>query len=351
MTLEPIAKDQSSVLDNLVELYAHDFSEHVPLDLKPDGRFGVSLGDGWWTRDDHFPFFVRWDGKLSGFALVRRGSRITNAADVMDVAEFFVVRGARGRRVGTQAAHALFEAFPGQWEVRVRRTNGLALKFWSRAMQSWLAQPVTRAPFSSEGVEWDVLSGSLTRQLVGLETPPVGRSDGRVQETNRPARAGRGAIRHDGACASGRGKARRFVSPRAARDWHWRCSVPSKRNENHALSKEDAMMTHFRSTPRAQADLPITVFADGYEFACRTVDLSTHGMRVAALGGLAHHAARPFYLVEFPLFAGSAVALARPAWWQDGEAAFRIVAMADCDRLSLAEQMDASMKSGLALFG
>ena len=111
-------------------------------------------------------------------------------------------------------------------------------------------------------------------------------------------------------------------------------------------------MPHFRTTPRAQADLPITVFADGYRFACRTVDLSTHGVRVSHLGGLEHHVARLFYLVEFPLLSeGSAVALARPAWWQDGEAAFRIVEMADCDRLTLAEQMDAAMKSGLALYG
>ncbi len=162
VVLEPIAKDQAPVLDNLVELYAHDFSEHVPLDLRPDGRFGVSLGDGWWTRDNYFPFFIRRDGKLSGFALVTRGSRITDSTDVMDVAEFFVIRGARGKKVGTRAAHALYAAFPGRWEMRVRRTNGLALKFWSRAIETWVGRPVTSAPFSSEGVDWDVLAGVTT---------------------------------------------------------------------------------------------------------------------------------------------------------------------------------------------
>lgn len=110
-------------------------------------------------------------------------------------------------------------------------------------------------------------------------------------------------------------------------------------------------MLHHRNTPRAQTDLPVTVYADGYLFDCRAVDLSTQGVRIASLGGLEHHAARPFYLVEFPIVGGSAVALARPAWWQGGEAAFHIVAMADCDRLALAEKMDAATKSGLTFYG
>src|SRR4051812_27814872 len=97
--LEPIAKAQSEVLQNLFELYAHDFSEHVPLDLKPTGRFEIDVGDRWWT-EGHYPFFIRCDQQLCGFALVRRGSLVTGATDVMDVAEFFVVRGVRRRKVG-----------------------------------------------------------------------------------------------------------------------------------------------------------------------------------------------------------------------------------------------------------
>lgn len=107
---------------------------------------------------------------------------------------------------------------------------------------------------------------------------------------------------------------------------------------------------HHRSALRAQADLPVTVYADGYVFDCRTADVSTQGMRLASVGGLAHHTARPVYLIEFPFDSGSALAIARPAWWRGGEAAFHFVAMSDCDRLSIAERMDASRKIDLALF-
>jgi predicted acetyltransferase len=157
VTLAPIRPEQGSVLRNLFELYAHDFSEQVPLELEPSGRFEIQVGEVWWTRSDHFPFFIRASEQLLGFALVRRGSRVTDATEVMDVAEFFVLRGARGKHVGTTAAHELFSAFPGLWEIRVRESNRAALSFWSRAAARWLGLPVTPSVFSSDGVSWNVL--------------------------------------------------------------------------------------------------------------------------------------------------------------------------------------------------
>lgn len=155
--LEPIERDRASVLQNLFELYVHDFSEHVPLRLQESGRFELSPGEVWWTGDDHFAYFIRVRAELAGFALVRRGSRVGGASDVMDVAEFFVLRGARRSGVGTRAAHAIFRLFPGAWEVRVRRTNSAALSFWSRAIESWTGEPAAAMSLTIEGVEWNVL--------------------------------------------------------------------------------------------------------------------------------------------------------------------------------------------------
>ncbi len=157
IVLEPLTRDSESILDNLFELYAYDFSEHTPLQLEASGRFEVTPGDAWYTREDHFGYLIEVGGKLAGFALVRTGSRVTGQSDVMDVAEFFVLRGMRGRGTGKSAANALFGAFPGTWEVRVRRTNIGALAFWSRAVAAWVQHPVASQPWCSEGVDWDVL--------------------------------------------------------------------------------------------------------------------------------------------------------------------------------------------------
>jgi predicted acetyltransferase len=157
VVLEPITLERASVLDNLFELYVHDFSEQMPLTIKASGRFELTPGDDWWTREGHFPFFIEQGGELAGFALIREGSRVTGAPDVMDVADFFVLRGARGRGLGEAAAHALFSAFPRTWEVRVRRTNVAALRFWSRVVQTWVGKPVASLPLAIEGVDWHVL--------------------------------------------------------------------------------------------------------------------------------------------------------------------------------------------------
>lgn len=157
IVLEAITGNTASTLGNLFELYTYDFSEHMPLQIKATGRFEHAPSDVWWTRDDHFGYFIKVRGELAGFALVRAGSRVTNAPDVMDVAEFFVLRGIRGRGIGRIAAHALFKAFPGTWEVRVRRTNVAAMQFWSRIAESYVRRPVSSSPFSVEGIDWDLL--------------------------------------------------------------------------------------------------------------------------------------------------------------------------------------------------
>jgi predicted acetyltransferase len=155
--LEPLTRESEPILNNLFELYAYDFSEHTPLELEASGRFEVTPGDAWWTRENHFGYLTKVGGKLAGFALLRTGSRVTSQPDVMDVAEFFVLRGMRGRGIGRSAAHALFGAFPRTWEVRVRRTNVGALAFWSRAVAAWVGHPVVSQPFRSEDVDWDLL--------------------------------------------------------------------------------------------------------------------------------------------------------------------------------------------------
>jgi predicted acetyltransferase len=154
--LQPITADQAPVLQQLFELYCYDFSELLRLPLRATGRFEIPVGD-WWTREGHFPFFIQRGDELVGFALVRRGSRITGADDVMDVAELFVVRSARRSGIGAEAARQLFERFPGPWEIRVRETNASALAFWSRVASVRHGARVLSEPFERDGVAWRLL--------------------------------------------------------------------------------------------------------------------------------------------------------------------------------------------------
>jgi predicted acetyltransferase len=159
--LESVEHARASVLNQLFELYAHDFSEYVPLQLKASGRFEVAVSELWWTRDDHHPFFTMVNGRLAGFALARRGSKITGDTEVMDVAEFFVVRGERRKGVGQCAAQLLLTQFAGRWEVRVRQSNAPALAFWSRLLGIVAVQKPQVSSYSAADVAWHVLRAEV----------------------------------------------------------------------------------------------------------------------------------------------------------------------------------------------
>jgi hypothetical protein len=69
--------EQAPILANLLELYAHDFSEFHGIALGEDGRFGYRSLPLYWSEPGRHPFLVRIKGKLAGFALVKKGSEIS----------------------------------------------------------------------------------------------------------------------------------------------------------------------------------------------------------------------------------------------------------------------------------
>jgi predicted acetyltransferase len=148
------APDAFAIVRNLFALYAHDMSEFVDLDVEDDGRFviPVSLASYWEGPDAsaRHPFLVRADGKLAGFALVRR---IAARPASYDMGEFFILRKYRRTGLGRHVAYGLFDRFPGDWEVREIPSNTVAQTFWRRIIADY-----TRGAFT-EGQEFFAAHG------------------------------------------------------------------------------------------------------------------------------------------------------------------------------------------------
>jgi predicted acetyltransferase len=129
---------QRTTLENLFQLYIHDFSEHwagrTDGELGEDGRFAPYPLDDYWREASHIPLLIRDRDALIGFALLNSASHTGQPVD-RNVAEFFIARKYRRSGAGTQAAHALFESYPGQWEAAVARRNVSALAFWRKAIK------------------------------------------------------------------------------------------------------------------------------------------------------------------------------------------------------------------------
>jgi predicted acetyltransferase len=130
------------VLANLYQLYIHDFTDFVEQPLGNDGRFAYNPLPSYWTEPNRFPFIVWVDGKLAGFALVKKGSDFSGMDDVWDMADFFVVRGLRGKGIGYIVAKSIWQKFPGPWEIRVITTNVPAQQFWAKAASRFLGKAI-----------------------------------------------------------------------------------------------------------------------------------------------------------------------------------------------------------------
>ncbi len=127
---------QRTILENLFQLYVHDFSEQwgdrPEGELGEDGRFELYDLKPFWTDPDRIPLLLRSDGKLIGCALLDRHGYSGQALD-RNMGEFFIVRKYRRGGYGLAAAHAIFDRLPGQWEAAVAHRNTAALAFWRKA--------------------------------------------------------------------------------------------------------------------------------------------------------------------------------------------------------------------------
>jgi predicted acetyltransferase len=146
--------DQQPIIANLLELYAHDFSEFHPLELGADGRFGYPNLPLYWSKPGRHPFLVQVNGKLAGFALVKRSAGVAQSGIVWDVAEFFILRAYRRQGVGTKVAHKVWETFRGQWEVRVMKSNRNAVEFWLQAVTGFVRAAIYPVHLEKGGERW-----------------------------------------------------------------------------------------------------------------------------------------------------------------------------------------------------
>jgi predicted acetyltransferase len=131
----PATSGQRVVVTNLMQLYIHDLSVFADSDVDHSGLFPNQRLPGYFMSEEthRLPFLFKVDRRWAGLALVRSGDPEVQGAD-HDMAEFFVLRKYRMRGVGRAAAYALFDRFPGRWQIRELDANTEAQQFWRRVI-------------------------------------------------------------------------------------------------------------------------------------------------------------------------------------------------------------------------
>jgi len=132
VSVDPAPLAEKDLIGNLVELYLYDFTEFMGWDIGEGGRFGYPYLDDYWREPTRFPFVIRVDDRIAGFAMVHEMELDGHPATSM--AEFFVMRKYRRQGIGEAAAVMLFERFPGRWHVTQLTDNIVAQRFWRKVI-------------------------------------------------------------------------------------------------------------------------------------------------------------------------------------------------------------------------
>ncbi len=131
LSIIQVTLDQSSILQNLMELYCYDFTEYMNLDLADDGLFHYPLEAYWNSPDTHRTYFIKVDGILAGCIL--QYSYISDEGiETQTIGEFFVLKKYRHFGIGTAAAKIILNEFPGNWLIYQSSKNIPAQTFWRR---------------------------------------------------------------------------------------------------------------------------------------------------------------------------------------------------------------------------
>ncbi|MCL2168450.1 MAG: GNAT family N-acetyltransferase [Defluviitaleaceae bacterium] len=117
---------QKLVLRHMLELYFYDLSEFCDdLELDSSGLYGYGWLDYYWTEKGRFPYLLRVDGRLAGFALVQE----TKPGHFYGC-EFFIMRKYRRRGLANALCNRIFQAHKGDWTLNTDNKNTIAIEKW-----------------------------------------------------------------------------------------------------------------------------------------------------------------------------------------------------------------------------
>jgi predicted acetyltransferase len=114
------------IIRNLLQLYLYDMAEFEDRDrpLNKSGQYNYKYLDHYWAEKGRYPYLFFAGKEIAGFALVRKVKKHYS------VAEFFVLRKFRRRRLGLRWATEIIQEHPGEWKIDFLNKNEIAEKFW-----------------------------------------------------------------------------------------------------------------------------------------------------------------------------------------------------------------------------
>lgn len=130
--LELVSFDKRDVLFNLLQFALYDGCLFTNESLNDKGLFSYKWFDNYFIDNDRDAYFIKDGNKYLGFVMINEYLRFNNEGK--SVAEFFIMPQYRRKHLGMKVAFAIFDMFPGYWEVKPIDNSREASLFWERVI-------------------------------------------------------------------------------------------------------------------------------------------------------------------------------------------------------------------------
>ena len=129
ITADLATADETLILLDLWQLYMKDLATYRDSVIHADGRYRDDRLRTYLAYEEHWPFLIRSQSEIAGFALVRKSKPGTHV-----IGEFFIKSEFRGFGVGRCAIAEILPRFAGNWEIPFQEENVKAANFWRRTI-------------------------------------------------------------------------------------------------------------------------------------------------------------------------------------------------------------------------
>ena len=125
VTADIATSDETEVLLDLWQLYMKDLEQFRNSVVQADGRYRDDRLRTYLAYEEHWPFLIRRQGEMIGFALVRKSKPGTHV-----IGEFFIKSEFRRSGIGGRVVAEILKRFVGNWEIPFQNENSKAAAFW-----------------------------------------------------------------------------------------------------------------------------------------------------------------------------------------------------------------------------
>ena len=127
---------EKNELFNIMQIYYKELSKYQDetaiFETNEKGIYESKYFDCYWTDKDRFPYLLKQDEKIIGFAFVRK-----NEENYIEIAEFFILNEYKSKGLGSFMAKNLFDLHKGNWEIRTLLKNKSAQTFWRKIISEY----------------------------------------------------------------------------------------------------------------------------------------------------------------------------------------------------------------------